>query len=75
MEAVVFNLLKVLALLPVFLLLSIFVFYIPGYLLISQARLKLRDDEQITLSLGLGLVIFLIIAILVALLGARIYHP
>lgn len=72
---VVFNLLKVLALLPVFLLLSIFVFYLPGYLLISQARLKLRDDEQITLSIGTGLVLFLIIAIFTALIGARILSP
>jgi len=75
MEGIIFNFLRVLLLLPVFLLLSIFVFYIPGYLFINRARLKLRDDEQVTLSLGLGLVIFLIIAILAALLGARILSP
>ncbi len=75
METVIFNFFKVLVLLPVFLLLSIFVFYVPGYLLISWARLKLRDDEQITLSLGLGLVIFLIIAVSAALIGARVLSP
>lgn len=75
MEGVYFNLLKILTLLPVFLLLSIFVFYVPGCLLIKQAKLKLRDDEQITLSLGLGLVIFLVITILTSLLGFRILSP
>ncbi len=75
MEGVYFNFLRVLTLLPVFLLLSIFVFYVPGYLFIKQAKLKLRDDEQITLSLGLGLVIFLIITILTSLLGFRILSP
>ena len=75
MVAVIFNLLKVFALLPVFLLLSIFVFYTPGYLLINQARLKLRDDEKIVLSTGLGLIVFLIIAILFALLKVRFLVP
>jgi len=75
MEVVIFNLLNVLALLPVFLLLAIFVFYLPGYLLISQARLKLRDDEKIVLSTGLGLIVFLIIAILFALLKVRFLVP
>lgn len=75
MVAVIFNLLKVFALLPIFLLLSIFVFYTPGYLLINQARLKLRDDEKIVLSTGLGLIVFLIIAILFALLKVRFLVP
>lgn len=72
---VLVNLLKVLALLPVFLFLSALVFYVPGDLLISQAKLKLRDDEEITLAISLGLVIFLIIAVLTALIDTRILSP
>jgi len=55
-----FNLLQVLVLFPVFLGLSLFVFYLPGFLILSKAKTKLRSDEIIVLGLGLGIIVFLI---------------
>ncbi|PJE69028.1 hypothetical protein COU96_01990, partial [Candidatus Shapirobacteria bacterium CG10_big_fil_rev_8_21_14_0_10_38_14] len=75
MDPVLLSLLKVLFLLPIFLLLSILVFYIPGSLLTNKAKVNLRDDEKIILSTSLGLIIFLLTAISMALLKIRFLVP
>lgn len=75
MPSVYLNLIRVLALLPAFLILSIFIFYIPGWLLIKNSKRKLRADEEIALSFGLGFVIFLIITILAGLIKMRSISP
>jgi len=75
MESVFFSLIKILTFLPVFLFLSILVFYVPGFLIISRSGKKLREDEKIALSFGLGLVLFLVIAIFTSLIKARFLSP
>ena len=75
MDPVLLSLLKVLFLLPIFLLLSILVFYIPGSLLTNKTKVNLRDDEKIILSTSLGLIIFLLTAISMALLKVRFLVP
>ncbi|MBI2018508.1 hypothetical protein HYS96_02265 [Candidatus Daviesbacteria bacterium] len=54
-----------------FIVLSIVVFYIPGFAVVARIRKQLEDQEIITLSLALGIVIFVLSAIILALLNTR----
>lgn len=68
-------LVKTLLYLLVFLLLSVFTFYIPGCLLIEKIKKKLRSDEKITLSYSIGIVLFLILACVAGLAKLRFLSP
>lgn len=54
-----------------FISISVIVFYIPGFLIIARSKKQLEDQEVITLSLSLGMVLFVIIAVFLALLNLR----
>lgn len=55
----------------IFIAISFLVYYIPGYVILAAKRKKLADGEIITLSLALGIVVFVLTAIALALLGFR----
>lgn len=54
-----------------FFLISIFVFYIPGFGIVAAVKKKLEDQEIITLSLALGIVVFVLSAFILAFLNIR----
>lgn len=54
-----------------FIAISILVIYIPGFALISRYRKQLKNQEIITLSLSLSIVLFVLTAIILALLNLR----
>lgn len=75
MDPVLVNLVKTIVFLPIFLFLSLLVFYLPGFLLIKKVKTKLRDDEKTLLSFGLGMIIFLLVTIILSLLRLRVLIP
>lgn len=54
------NLLQVIALFPIFLALSLLVFYLPGYFILSRSKASLRSDEIIVLGFSIGIIAFLV---------------
>jgi hypothetical protein len=68
-------LLKTLALLPVFLLFTFLIFYLPGRFLISFSKKKFREDEDVLLSFALGVILFFLINLIFALIGLRFLSP
>ncbi len=54
-----------------FIVISIPVLYIPGFGILSKAKKQLEDQETITLSLSLGIVIFVLTAFILAFLNVR----
>lgn len=65
------TLLETLGLLVLFLFASVFLFYVPGFSLASRIARKLRNDEKVVLSYGIGLVLFLLAGIVLGLAGVR----
>lgn len=60
-----------LGLLPVFILISIFLFYIPGFATVSKMKQELGKAELLALSFGLGIILFTLLAIFLGLLHLR----
>lgn len=54
-----------------FITLSMLVLYIPGFGIIARSKKQLEDQEIITLSLSLGIVLFVLIAIALSLFNLR----
>lgn len=54
-----------------FIAISILVLYIPGFAIVARIRKQLEDTEIITLSLALGIILFVLTAITLALLNTR----
>lgn len=54
-----------------FLLLSFFIFYLPGRLILGKWAKKLRDSEIVSLSLTLGIVFFVSLGVIVGVLKLR----
>lgn len=55
----------------IFILLTLVIFYLPGFWLISKVRNQLEDQEIISLSLAVATVLFVVMAILLGLLNGR----
>lgn len=54
-----------------FVVLSVVMFYIPGFIIIARNRKQLEDQEIIPISLSLGIVLFILIAFALAFLNLR----
>lgn len=66
-----YLLIETLVLFLLFIAISILVLYIPGFSVIAGIRKQLEDAEIITLSLSLGIVLFVAVAIILALFNLR----
>lgn len=66
-----YQLFQTIAFLLFFIALSVLVLYIPGFGVIARVRKKLADQEIITLSLALSIVLFVAMAIALALFNLR----
>lgn len=66
-----YLLLQTIAFLLLFIIASILVLYIPGFGIVARVKKQLEDQEIITLSLALGIVLFVLTAIILALLNIR----
>ena len=63
MTAIYPELFRYLLTLPVFLFLALLIFYLPGLLIVNKLKIPLRDDENVVLSFGAGIILFLLTTI------------
>lgn len=65
------QLLVTLGLLLVFIPISIFLFYIPGFAIVSKTKQELGKAELLVLSFGLGIILFTLLTLFLGLLHLR----
>lgn len=66
-----YQLFNELILFLIFIICSLFVLYVPGFAIIAKVKKQLKDQETVTLALSLGIITFILSAIILALLKIR----